>query len=85
MTERLLAVHGRDSGPRRSDLELREVELREATGRWPAGTRGVIVDAFETRATVEIMDEDGRTLELLSMPYTQVALLESPEQEHLVV
>jgi hypothetical protein len=50
-------------------LEFRSAELRAPVEGWPAGTRGVIVDAFQTKAAVEIMDRDGETLDLLSVPY----------------
>ena len=64
-------------------LELREVELREPCGPWPTGTRGVIVDAFRTDAIVEITDDHGQTLDLLTLGYEAFALLEPAQQEHL--
>lgn len=45
------------------------VELREPRGQWPAGTVGAVVELFPAEALVEIADEDGKTLELLSVPY----------------
>jgi hypothetical protein len=41
----------------------------------------VIVDAFEDRAIVEIMDRRGRTLDLLTLPYSAVTVFKHPEQE----
>jgi hypothetical protein len=60
---------------RRPDLELRPAELRERVDRWPAGTRGTIVDAFEGEAVVEITDETGVALALLSLPYSALVIL----------
>jgi hypothetical protein len=78
-----LHLHGRPPVQPDDGLELREVELRENRGVWTAGTRGVIVDAFESDATVEIMDEDGRTLDLITVEYEALSLLDQAEQEHL--
>jgi hypothetical protein len=60
--------------PRRPEIELRDVRLRREWDSWPAGTRGVIVDAFSHDATVEIADRDGRTLALLTLPYEALDL-----------
>jgi hypothetical protein len=59
---------------RRKDMELRNVKLRYPCDRWPAGTPGVIVDAFRDDATIEISDEEGRTLDLLTLPYETLEL-----------
>lgn len=59
-----------DHGPRRPDLELRRAKLRFNFGRWLAGTEGVIVDAFERVALVEIANDNGETLDLLAVPYS---------------
>jgi hypothetical protein len=61
---------------RRPDMDLRVVELAEPWGRWQAGTRGVIVDAFEDEAVVEIADGHGVTLDLLAAPYAVLAVHE---------
>lgn len=68
---------------RRPELELREMSLREPCGRWAVGTLGVIVDAFEDEATVEILDPEGRTLDLLSLGYDRFVVLDSTPQESL--
>ena len=78
-----LHLGGATPASRDEALELREVELREDHGVWAAGTCGVIVDAFKSDATVEIMDEDGRTLALLTVDYEALSLLGEAEQEHL--
>jgi Domain of unknown function (DUF4926) len=44
------------------------VELREARGDHPAGTVGAVVELFATEALVEIVDESGATIELLTVP-----------------
>jgi len=67
------------------DLSLREVELRVAHGKWAAGTMGTIVDAFGEDATVEIMDDEGRTLDLLTLRYEDFKILDRLEQEHLAL
>lgn len=62
--------HSCPSEARRPDLDFRRAELREDYWEWPAGTEGTVVDAFESEALVEIADEDGATLDLLSVPYS---------------
>jgi hypothetical protein len=71
--------------PRRSDWELRPVELKIDYGRWLAGTRGTVVDAFSDEAVVEIADEEGVTLDLFSLPYRALTPIPQPEQEQLAL
>jgi hypothetical protein len=78
-------VAGRAPLVRVEEMDLRNVELREAVGSWAAGTRGVIVDAFENDATVEIADENGRTLDLLTLPYAAFRVLDLPQQERIAL
>ncbi len=52
------------------------VELREARGDWPVGTVGTVVEASDDEALVEIVDDDGRTLELLTVPYDSLRVRE---------
>ena len=61
------------------------VELRVASGRWPVGERGTIVETFQDGVLVEISDDDGRTLDTLALPYDAVAVVHSPKQERLAV
>lgn len=61
-------------------MELRRVELLGEHGVWPAHTRGVIVDAFSCDATVEIMDAKGETLDLLTVPYRELAVIDSTHE-----
>ena len=53
------------------------VELREARGDWPVGTVGTVVEAADDEALVEIVDDDGRTLELLTVPFEALQVRES--------
>jgi hypothetical protein len=81
LTDESLASDERPIPLRRPELDFRTVELREASGHWPAGTRGVIVDAYEDDAIVEIADHDGVTLDLLTLPYDDLDLFEGDAQE----
>jgi len=49
--------------------ELDVVELLGEVGRWPAGTTGTIVKADDTTALVEISDDRGHGLDLVSVPH----------------
>jgi hypothetical protein len=60
----------------RPDL-LDVVELREPRGGQPAGAIGAVVELFPTAALVEIADEHGTTLELLTVPYEALRIRES--------
>jgi hypothetical protein len=53
------------------------VELREPRGGQPAGTMGAVVELFPTEALVEISDEHGRPVELLTVPYEALRIRES--------
>lgn len=83
---RLADSHLGDGTPliRLEEMELRDVELARPYERWPSGTRGVIVDAFETDATVEIADHDGRTVDLLTLPYDALVFEDSHEHPLLI-
>jgi hypothetical protein len=59
---------------------LSVVDLRVETGRWPAGTRGTIVEAFEGGALVEISDERGHTVDMLPLPYDALRVTAAPSQ-----
>ncbi len=61
------------------------VELRIASGEWPAGTTGTIVERFRQGAVVEIVDSDGRTRDLLEVPYDVLAVVPRDHQERLAV
>lgn len=59
------------------------VELRVATESWEAGTIGTVVDVSPDRLLVEVSDEQGRTLDLVSLPPEAVKRLNLPDQERL--
>ncbi len=61
----------RDAMKRKVEL-LDVVELRDARGGLPAGTVGAVVELFATEALVEITDDSGATIELLSVPYEEL-------------
>jgi hypothetical protein len=65
-------------------LELLDaVELKVATDSWEAGTIGTVVDVSSDRLLVEVSDEQGRTLDLVSLPPDAVRRLDVPDQERL--
>jgi len=49
------------------------VKLAAPAGRWPASTRGAVVDRYPGGYIVEIADHDGRTLELLELSADRLA------------
>lgn len=53
------------------------VELREPRGGQPAGAVGSVVELFPTEALVEIADEHGKTVELLTVPYEALRVRDS--------
>ena len=53
------------------------VELREPRGGQPAGAIGAVVELFATEALVEVIDEQGTTLELLNVPCEELRIRES--------
>lgn len=61
------------------------VELRIASGRWPAGTTGTVVETYDSAALVEITDDDGHTLELLTLPFDALRVCEAHQQGRLAV
>jgi hypothetical protein len=42
-----------------------------------ACTSGTLVETFPREGFVEIVDEDGRTLEIVTAPYAELRLLDS--------
>ena len=84
LAERHLA--GADAKVRQPERELQQVHLSADVGRWPVGTLGTIVEAFEDGAVVEIASrEDGATLDLLTLPYSAVSVLPRVEQTRLAI
>lgn len=50
------------------------VELRAESGRWPVGTVGTILEVAADGALVEIADDRGHTLDLLTLPGSVLAV-----------
>jgi hypothetical protein len=49
------------------------VELLTASGRWPAGTVGTVVEADDRTALIEIADARGHALDFVSLPHDALA------------
>ena len=47
--------------------EIDYVELLDPVGRWPAGTRGTVVDERGEWKQVEVADERGQMVDLISV------------------
>lgn len=60
---------------------LDAVELRVETDSWAFRTVGTIVEVTEASVLVEISDEQGRALDLVSLPPDAVKRLEVPSQK----
>jgi hypothetical protein len=61
------------------------VELTAASGRWPVGTTGTIVERGDDRALVEVADERGHTIDFIEVPVAFLRRVEFPSQERLGV
>lgn len=55
--------------------EVDYVELLDAVGRWPAGTRGTVVDERGEWKQIEIADDRGQMLDLISVAEAQLKLI----------
>ena len=66
---------------RRNPEILDMVELREARGDHSAGTVGAVVELFATEALVEIVDESGATIELLTVPLEALRVQSSDREK----
>jgi hypothetical protein len=55
--------------------EIDYVELLDAVGRWPAGTRGTVVDERGEWKQIEISDDQGQTLDLISVAEPRLKLI----------
>jgi hypothetical protein len=51
------------------------VELREAVGRWPAGTRGAVVDDYGRDKLIEIADDRGQELDMFVVSEEKLGLI----------
>jgi hypothetical protein len=59
------------------------VELRVASGRWPAGTAATVIDEVPGGLLLEVADGDGRTLDTFQVPREVVRVVPTPEQTTL--
>ena len=57
----------------RQHAVLDVVALLAESGRWPAGTLGTVVETDDERVLVEIDDDRGHGLDLISLPHAAVA------------
>jgi hypothetical protein len=60
-----------------ADSVLARVELAADIGCWRAGTSGTLVETFPREGFVEIVDHDGRTLDIVTVPYSELRLHDS--------
>jgi len=65
--------------------ELDVVELAVESGRWPAGTCATVLEAFSDGALVEVADDRGHTLEMLSLPWSALRPMRVADQRRLLV
>lgn len=65
--------------------ELDVVELRAASGRWPAGTVGTVLELLDAAALVEISDEHGHASDFLTLPLDTLRPVDVSSQETLGV
>lgn len=62
------------------------VELTAASGRWPRGTEGTVLELFGSEAAlVDFSDDRGHTLDELELPLSVLQPLSTPTQEQLPV
>lgn len=61
------------------------VELRVPWGPWHPGVRGTVTNVFEDGVEVELIDDKGRTVDMLSVPFDAVKVMESPDHDFAVV
>jgi hypothetical protein len=60
------------------------VELTVASGRWPTGTRGTVLELFGSEAAlVEITDDRGHTLDDLELPIDVLTIVSRPSEQRL--
>src|SRR5919108_6217004 len=60
------------------------VELEVATGRWPKGTQGTVLERFGSEAAlVEIADDRGHTLDELELPVEVLRTVSRPSRRRL--
>ena len=55
--------------------EFDSVELLDPVGGWPAGTQGAVVDEIGESRQIEIADDRGQMLDLVSVSESRLKLL----------
>jgi hypothetical protein len=55
---------------------LATVELTADTDGWLAGTTGTLVETFRYEGFVEVVDQGGRSLDIVTVPYSALRLRE---------
>ncbi len=51
------------------------VQKTQEAGQWPAGTRGTVVDEHDQHKLLEISDNDGQMLDLISQTEDRLKLI----------
>lgn len=51
------------------------VELLQSAGEWPAGTSGTVVDEHGEHKLIEVSDDQGQMLDLVSVPESRLKLI----------
>ena len=60
---------------------LDHVALLVDQGKWIAGTTGTVLETFPDAAYVELVGPDGKTLDLITVPYADLKVLTSGDQQ----
>ena len=55
--------------------EIDVIELLDAVGGWPAGTRGTVVDERGEWKQIEVSNDRGQTLDLISVAEPRLKLI----------
>jgi hypothetical protein len=57
------------------------VALARDQGEWVAGTVGTVVEAFADSAYVELVGREGVTLDILTVPYSDLRVIPSGDPQ----
>jgi hypothetical protein len=60
------------------------VELRCEAGGWPAGTSGTVVHAYAEEGVVEVSDDNGCSLDLLTLRYSDITVVWAAPRDPLL-
>ena len=61
------------------------IELRVAVDSWESGTVATVLEVATDSVLAEVSDDDGRTLDVLTVPLDAARRLETPKQRRLRV